>query len=350
MNRRVRPVRAAIALIAATAVGVLTGCTAQPSAVPAAGATVKPASAVELVCPDLTEVAALTATPFSSRAAGSGACSYATGADVAASSTITVQRLATDDGRTAAALRSAAMRRGAVTTDLPALAFDAFTASTSTSCTAWFPGAGGVPTAVTARRDGAAGATECGVVGAVATLIGSGSSAASAPTVAVLASRRLLGTSTAAATWPWSIGRDSGVRIDRVAATGYLDPSSSTSLTAAAATIPTDSAAVVFVSGTAEAGTSRLEVLSAATAALSAASGRAPKAKLIVVGPVASSDVPYAELADLRVDLQSAATIAGAVYVDPSTEVAQSSGAAAALTSVAGLITARLRTDGVAGG
>lgn len=349
MNRRVRPIRVAIALIVVTAIGVLTGCTAQPSDVPAAGAPARAASAVELVCPDLTEVAALTATPFSTRAAGSEACSYATGSDVAASSTVTVQRVATDDGRTAAALRYAAMRRGAVTADLPALAFDAFTSSTSASCTAWFAAAGGISTAVTARQDGVAGSKECGVAGAVATLIGSGSSASSAPTVAVLAQRRLLGTSTAAATWPWRIGRDAGVRIDRATATGYLDPSSSTSLTAAAAAIPADSAAVVFVSGTAEAGTSRLEVLSAATAALSAASGRAPKAKLIVVGPVASSDVSYAELADLRVDLQSAATIAGAVYIDPSTEVADASGTTGALMSVAGLVTAQLRTAGVVG-
>ena len=208
-----------------------------------------------------------------------------------------------------------------MTTDLPALSFDAFTASTAASCTAWFPAADGVPTSVTARRDGVTGSKECGIAGAVATLVGSGSSKASAPTVAVLAQKRLLGTATADATWPWRIGRDAGVRIDRLTGTGYLEPSSATSLTAAAAKVPTDSAAVVLVSGTAEAGASQLEVLSAATAALSAASGRAPKATLIVVGPVASSTTSYTELQSLRVDLQSAAKIAGAVYIDPSTVI-----------------------------
>lgn len=353
MNRPART-RATIALIAVTLVGVLAGCTAQPSASPASGATAKAASTVELTCPALTEVAALTATPFTSRTAGVGACSYATGTDATgtdatASSTVTVQRLAASDGTTSAALRYAAMRRGATTADVPALSFDAFSASTSASCTVWFP-VGGVPTSVTARQDGVAGSKECGIAGAVATLVGSGSSGSSAPTVAVLAQSELLGTTTADTTWPWRIGRDAGVRIDRATGTGYLHPSSSRSLTAAAATIPVGSAAVVFVSGTAEAGTSRLEVLSAATAAFSAASGRAPKAKLIVVGPVAGSSVPSAELDQLRTDLRSAATIAGAAYIDPADEVGEASGAGAALASVADAVTARLQADGVARG
>jgi hypothetical protein len=349
MNRSTRTTRAAIALIAATAVGVLTGCTAQPTTTPAVGATAKPAAVQEFACPTSTEVAALTATPFSSRTAGAGACSYATGADVSPSSSVTVQRLSAGDARTAAALRFAAMRRGAVTTDLPALSFDAFTSSTSTSCAAWFP-VNGVPTSVTARQDGVSGAKECGVAGAVATLVGTGSSASAAPTVAVLAQRRLLGTTTADATWPWRIGRDAGVRIDRATATGYLSPSSTTSLTAAAAKVPTDSAAVVLVSGTAEAGASKLEVLSAATAALSAASGRAPKAKLFVVGPVATGTTSFAELEELRADLQSAATIAGAVYIDPADDGSTASGSAAALTSVAAAVTAELQNAGVGRG
>ncbi len=345
MNRPVRTTRAAIALIAVTAIGVLTGCTAQPTPTPASGTTAKAAAVQEFVCPELTEVAALTATPFSSRTAGTGACSYSTAVG-AVSSTVTVQRLAASDDRTAAAIRYSALRRGATTTDLRAVALDAFTASTAASCSAWFPATDGVVTSVTARQDGVTGSKECGVAGAVATLVGSGS--ASAPTVAVLAQRSLLGTTTSAATWPWLVGRDAGDRIDRVTGTGLLSPSSSTALTAAAKAIPADSAAVVLVTGEAELGASRLEVLSAATAALSAAAGRAPHAKLIVVGPVAGSSASATELAELRVDLQSAATIGGATYIDPATDLASTSSASAALAAVAGSITAELQDDGVA--
>ncbi|MBW4042388.1 MAG: hypothetical protein HIU86_09720 [Acidobacteria bacterium] len=347
MNRRVRSVRAALVLTVAV-VTVLTGCAAQPGAAPVARTTAKAASAHAFVCPELTEVAALTATPFSSRSAGAVACSYATGRDVIASSTVTVQRLTASDRRTAAALRYAAMRRGAVTADLPALSFDAFSASTSTGCAAWFPAADGVLTAVTARQDGRSGAEECGVADAVATLVGSGSATSSAPTVAVLAPRSLLGTATAGTSWPWRIGAGAGVRIDLATGSGSVTPSSPGSSTRAAAAIPTDSAAVVFVSGTADAGSSRLEMLTAVTAALSAASGRSPNAKLIVVGPVASGATSPAELTELRDDLRSAAAIAGAAYIDPAVDAA--SGPGEVLGSVADAVSTQLHGSGVSPG
>ena len=72
MNRPVRHLHAAIALLAVTAVGALTGCTAQPAAAPAAAATAKPATVQTFVCPELTEVAALTATPVQQPIRGIG--------------------------------------------------------------------------------------------------------------------------------------------------------------------------------------------------------------------------------------------------------------------------------------
>jgi hypothetical protein len=349
MTRPTRTRRAAIAVLAATAVAVLTGCTAPPTAAPTSGSTAAPAAEQRFVCPPLAEVAALTATPFAERTAGSRACSYATGPDADPATTVTLQRAAADDRRTAAALRYDAIRRGSVTADVPALAFDAFTSSTAASCTAWFPGVGGVLTSVTARRAGVPGSKACDVATAVATLAGADADAA-APTVAVLTQRRLLGTVTADAGWPFRIGRDAAVRIDRVATTGYLRPSSSTSLTAAARTIPRSSAAVVLVSGTAEAGSSRMEVLTAATTALSAAAARAPKADLIVVGPVADAATPSADLEALRVDLQSAATIAGAAYLDPTADLADAAQPAVALDAVADAVTRQLRDADVGRG
>jgi hypothetical protein len=348
MTRPTRSRRAAIAAVALTAVAVLTGCTAQPATAPEPVATAAPASQQRFACPTAAEVAALTATPFGSRTTTSRSCTYTTGADVDPAVSVAVQRLDADDHRTAAVLRYAALTGGDATADAAALGFDAFTASTRTSCTAWFPGPGGVLTSVTARRDGTAGGKSCDLATAIATLTGGDSASSStAPTVAVLAQRRLLGTATAGARWPFRIGRDAGARIDRLTGTGYLRPASSTSLAAAARRVPRDSAAVVLVSGTAEAGASRLQVLTAATEALSAAAARAPKAKLVVVGPVANGTIPPAELNALRVDLQSAAEIAGAVYLDPAAEVANASRPAVALDAVADAVTAQLREAGV---
>ena len=331
------PFRATAAVIAAAAIAVLTGCTAAPSTAPDAGTTAVPASAQRFVCPARAEVAGLTAIPFSESASSATSCTY--GSPVA---TVTVRHPA-GSGATLSALRYAATGRGVTTTDAPGIAFDAFTATTKRGCTVWFSAADGVASSVEARRSGVSGARACVVATAVATLAGSATPRTAAPTVAVLAPRTLLGTTTVDQRWPWRIAQDAVVRIDRLTGSGYLHPSSASSFAEVAASVPTDSAAVVFVSGSAEAGTPTLALLRGATRALSAAATRAPDARLIVVGPAADGSVPAADLASLRVDLQAVAKIAGATYVDPATSGAAGVTPSTALAGVADGVTKALR-------
>lgn len=341
---RTTRLRAGIAvLVAATAV-LLTGCTAQPGAVPGAGTTARPAVETRFTCPAVTEVAALAAVPFTSATTRGGTCTYSTADDADVKAEVTVRHPAAS-GSGLAAVRYAAVRRGARTADAPSLAFDAFTAATKQDCAAWFPASDGATTSVTAREDGRSGSSSCALATAVATLAGTATTT-DAPVVSVLAARRLLGTSTADASWPWRIGRDARVRIARTAATGYLRPSSAGSLASAAKKAPAGSAAIVFVTGTAEAGTPRLEILSDATAAFSAAAARAPKAKLIVVGPVSDGSASPDAVAALRLDLQAAANIAGARFVDPPVGL----DAAGTLDAVADQVSSALRSDGAAKG
>ncbi len=344
MTRSVR-LRAGIALLAAATAALLTGCTAQHGAVPGAGTTARPAAETRFTCPSVEEVAALAAVPFTTRTTASDRCTYATAPDAAVTAEITVRHPAagaTSSGTTLAALRFAAEQRGAHTADATRLAFDAFTASTRRDCTASFPAVDGVLTSVTARKDGAAGAKACELATAVATLAGPAAGRSAVPIVSVLADRRLLGTATADASWPWRIGRDARVRIDRTTTSGYRRPSGATSLATAASRVPAASAAIVFVTGTQEAGASRLEILSDATAAFSAAAARAPKAQLVVVGPVSDGSAPFADVAALRLDLEAAANIAGARFVDPPVGTS--------LDAVADQVSSALRSAGVAGG
>jgi hypothetical protein len=341
MIRTVR-FRAGLALLAAATAALLTGCTAQHGAVPGSGTTARPAVETRFSCPSTAEVAALAAVAFTSRTTGAGVCTYGTadGADVSATVTVRHPAAGATRGTTLAGLRAAAEDRGAATEDAPRLAFDAFSSATARDCTVRFPAVDGVLTSVTASRAGATGSRSCDLATAVATLAGSSTTRSAAPIVSVLAGDRLLGTTTAGASWPWRIGRDTRVRIDRTAATGYLRPTSSTSLRAAAARVPATSAAIVFVSGTAEAGTPRLRILSDATAAFSAAASRAPKAKLIVVGPLSDGSASPADVDALRLDLEAAANIAGARFLDLPVGTG--------LDEVAGQVATTLRSEGVA--
>jgi hypothetical protein len=200
---------------------------------------------------------------------------------------------------------------------------------------------------VEADRGTSSGAEDCALSTAVATLVGAGDGSR-APLVSVLAADRLLGERTSDAAWPWRIGERSGTRIVRSDASGYLRPSGSSSLTAAARGVARDSRAVVFVSGTAELGATRLEVLSAATAAFSAAAARAPKAEIVIVGPVLEGDEDPSRALALAADLRSAAAIAGARYVDP-LDLASGASAGARLDGVADAVSRELRAAGAGG-
>ena len=314
---RAFPFRSAAAALAAVAIAVLAGCTAQPGTAPASGTTAAPASLQGFVCPTRAEVAGLTAVPFSAPTSSGKSCTYTTAADASTVGTVTLRHPAGASGATLSALRYAATGRGASTADARAIAFDAFTSTTKRDCTVWFPASDGVASSVTARQNGSSGSAACGVATAVATLAGSATPKAVAPTVAVIAPQTLLGAMTTAERWPWRLAQRSTARIDRLTGSGYLDPSSATSFATIAAGVPADSSAVVFVSGTAEAAASSLTVLRGATRALSAAATRAPKAQLIVVGPVSDGTVSYADVERLGVDLRAAAKIAGARYVEP---------------------------------
>ena len=333
------------ALAAATAVLLVGGCTTQPGVVPKPGTTAQRAMANRFTCPPMTEVAALAAVPFTAGKVGNTACTYSTAADADVSTVVTVSHPSpAANRRTLTALRYAAVRRGAETADAPRLALDAFTVTTKQDCTTWFTAGDGVVTSVAARTRGARGSASCTLSTTVATLAGTGAPRPAAPIVSVLAARRLLGTTTEDGSWPWRIGRDGGVRIVRTAASGYLRPSSSSSLARAATMIPASSAAVVFVTGTAEAGSSRIAILSDATAAFSAAASRAPHAKLIVVGPLFDGSQSPEAVSALRLDLQTAATIAEARFMNPAD---RGLGARAALDAVADQVSSALRSEGL---
>uniref|UniRef100_UPI0035CBEA2A hypothetical protein n=1 Tax=uncultured Amnibacterium sp. TaxID=1631851 RepID=UPI0035CBEA2A len=335
-----RTLRAAAA-IGVAAVALLSGCTAQGT-LPATGTTAAPAAATRFACPSASEVAALTAVPLTASTTAASGCSYTTASDAPVATSVTVKH--PGSGATLAALRLAAVSRGDRTADLRSLSFDAFTARTASSCTAWFTAPDGVATSVAARRSGGSGAAACSVAAATASLVGRGDPAGAARTVAVLAPQRLLGAMTAQAGWPWRIAGGSSLRIDRQVGTGYLRPAAATSFASLGAAVPRDSAAVVVVSGTAEAGAPRLEILEGVTTALSAIATRAPRAQVVVVGPVADASTPPADLAALRADLRTAAGIADVRYVDPA------AAAAPGLDALADEIAARLRAAGVAAG
>ena len=159
---RTTPLRTGIAVLAAATAVLLTGCTAQPGGAPGSGTAAEGAMMRRFTCPPMTEVAALTAVPFTEGTAGSTACTYSTAADADVSVAVTVRHPATAvSGRNLATLRYAAVRRGAETADAPQLALDAFTESTKRDCTTWFPADDGVVTSVTAHTDGRDGAKSC---------------------------------------------------------------------------------------------------------------------------------------------------------------------------------------------
>ena len=336
------PFRSAAAVLAAAAITVLAGCTAQPGTAPASGTTAAPASVQGFVCPTRAEVAGLTAIPFNDALPSGKSCTYTTAADASTVATVTLRHPAGASGETLSALRYAAIGRGASTADARAITFDAFTSTTKEDCTVWFPASDGVASSVTARRAGETGSEACGIATAVATLAGSATPKAAAPTVAVIAPRTLLGATTTTERWPWRIAQRTTARIDRLTGTGYLAPSSASSFATIAAGVPSDSSAVVFVTGTAEAGASTLAMLRGATSALSAAATRAPKAQLIVVRPVSDGTESYAEVERLGADLRAAAKIAGARYVDPTDP--------ATTTGVADAVAVALRSTGVTAG
>jgi hypothetical protein len=311
MTRSTSLLRASATLITALAAVALAGCTAQTATTPRTGTTAAPASEQRFACPTPEEVAALTAVPFTGKTTGTADCTYS-----ADGASVVLKHPAGSASATLANLRYDEIGRGVRTADASGIAFDAFTSTTKQDCTVWFAAADGVASSVTAARSGASGTAACALARSVATLAG-GETSSAAPTVAVLASTTLLGTTTADERWPWRIGAKAGVRIDRSTASGYLPGASSFAISAA--DVPADSAAVVFVSGTAEAGEPSLTLLRAATRALSAAATRAPKAELVVVGPVSDGTATYDELATLRTNLQAVAKIAGAKYIDPST-------------------------------
>lgn len=323
-----RAMRAIAALGAIGATTVLAGCTGTPigAAEPAA---VAPAAQQRFVCPPVDQVAGLTAMPFTMAKAAAGTCSYAAGTG-ATSATIVIRsaaRPAAPRNETLSAFRfKVAEHAGTEVDDARQFSFDAFTArSRGGSCAVWLYGPDGVVTTVTAKRTGAGAARACVLAKAAAALVGTArarTGALAAPIVGVVgpASLRSNGFTER---WTSQAAHELDIRIDRVAggSAGYLagtKPAAATYLRAAGKVDPASST-VVFVGDASDAGGDRLDVLRAATRTFAVATSRAPRAKLVVVGPVPVGTPSPAVLA-LRDDLRTAAEVAGATWVDPTAD------------------------------
>lgn len=118
--------------------------------------------------------------------------------------------------------------------------------------------------------------------------------------------------------WPQlaaaSVGRPLFVQAAPDAA--YLPPPGGPSFSALARKIDAHSSVVVFVGGAGNRSASALQWLKASTLAFSNASRIAPKARLIVVGPLANAGSATL-VASARDALRRAAAIAGVTWIDP---------------------------------
>lgn len=81
--------------------------------------------------------------------------------------------------------------------------------------------------------------------------------------------------------------------------------------------IPRDAALVMFVGGGADAGAQPLDLIRAASSAISDAKKRAPTASVVVVGPIVAAGATSSELENIDNTLQSAASIGEATFADP---------------------------------
>lgn len=113
-----------------------------------------------------------------------------------------------------------------------------------------------------------------------------------------------------------------GLRVLRLADTGggYLHgsgASGSGSFSVRASQVDPTSRVVVFFGGANDAGSAGLSLLKSATRAYSVAASTAPRARIVVVGPVWADPAPPASVLAIRDNLRSAAAVARATWVDP---------------------------------
>lgn len=89
------------------------------------------------------------------------------------------------------------------------------------------------------------------------------------------------------------------------------------SFAACAANVPSTASVVVLFGGENDVGTTPLRLVMNATKALAAASTAAPRAQLVVVGPVSPTSRPSTALLHVRNSLHHAAAIDSARFIDP---------------------------------
>lgn len=148
------------------------------------------------------------------------------------------------------------------------------------------------------------------------------STGTASPVVAVIADRAVLGPANVRSNLRWpALLRDSlGGDVVPLGSPGmgYLKATSSGgTFIDEVRRIPETADVILFVSGNTDAGSRTLPMLKATTAAYSAAAVRAPRARIVVIGPVLSAAMSARQLATLRQTLRLAATTAGVDWVDP---------------------------------
>lgn len=306
------------ALTAATAVAiavVLAGCTAtSPAASP------RPSVSPGFSCPTADEVAGLTAVPFTGgmrKAPAGGTCSYSATSDDGTVRIAVGRR--TGSSTTLSGYRYGAIAAGRATQDAEDLSFDAFTEPASSGCTAWLYAGDAVVTTVTATRPGSGAAGACALARSVGVLLqddGQQPATTAPPVVGLIAPARLLGPRARTERLGARLGLSADARID-LRTTKGAGFTVSDGARAAASTVRPDTDAVVFLAGDGDVGRSALSVLKASTAAFADAARAAPRARIVVVGPLLGSDESPAEVGALSGALRSAARIAGAAYIDP---------------------------------
>lgn len=125
----------------------------------------------------------------------------------------------------------------------------------------------------------------------------------------------------AASQWPALLREDlDGQQVELLdsAGSGYVTAGASGStFVTAAAQVPRDAGVIVMFGGAADRASAPLRVLKAATQAFSMAAQRAPKARIIAVGPLSGRGVTAKNTEDLRRILRASATTAGISWADP---------------------------------
>jgi hypothetical protein len=144
--------------------------------------------------------------------------------------------------------------------------------------------------------------------------------AAPGPVVAIVGDTSTLTTGakvTDSSQWPAGIGSSLRADVRSYLSTDARYAGASTTYLSELQKVPTNAKVIVFVGGTGDQYDSALTLGDAATTAFGAAHARAPKAAIVVVGPVSGVAPASQSLLQVRDTLQSAALIAKATWVDP---------------------------------